>query len=119
MDFGDFKLYNLCIERLKHQIARAKAARPDGGMAVLESYCTADPEEIIDILELYDLEERSMVAVMGKLEELASDASLFVGENIAFAFDASGDLCIYLVLSEQSDNKLDNARASDGAIIST
>jgi len=119
MDFGDFKLYNLCIERLKHQIARARAASPDGqgGMWVLESYCTGDPEEIIDIMELYDLKDRSLGAVMGKLAELASDASMFVGEKISFAFNADGELCIYLVMSAPAVKNTSGANMPASVII--
>ena len=58
------KIYGLCLERLKHQIKnagnRVKAETyfcPD--QVLLESYNTGERQDIIDILELYDLEERT------------------------------------------------------------
>lgn len=101
MDLQDFKLYGLCVMRLKHQIALAKErGRMCSGRAVLESFCTGEVEEIIDLLELYDLKankEDSRHALDAMLEELAEDASLFVREPLAFDYDESGDLCLYLL----------------------
>lgn len=90
------KIYGLCLERLRHQInlARARGAAP-GEPAVLESYNTGDIDEIIDILELYDIEHETPDALMEKLEDLAYSASLLVKEKIEFGFNGRGHLCIY------------------------
>ena len=104
MDLGDFKLYGLCIMRLNHQISRAKEhGRMCGGRAVLESYCTGDVEDIVDLLELYDLAPRTTEALQSKLAELAADASLFVREPLAFDYNAEGELCIYLMAQATTD----------------
>jgi hypothetical protein len=108
MDLKDFKLYGLCIERLKHQIrlARDRERMPsDRKNIVLESYLTGDPEEIIDLLELYDIKDRSLAGVMEKLDELAADASLFVHETLAFDMDENGELCICLVTGAKKAGK--------------
>ena len=98
MDLKDFKLYNLCIMRLKHQISIAREkGRVKDGRALLESYCTSDAEDIIDIHELYDIKDRSIEGVMSKLALIAADASLFAKEKIQFDFDEEGQLCLYLV----------------------
>ena len=104
MDLKDFKLYNVCVMRLRHQIDIAqKNGKITGGRALLESYCTGDLEEIIDIHELYDIEDRTLEGVMRKLEGIAKDAALFVKENIEFGFNAEGHLCLYLVDSFAED----------------
>ena len=98
MDLGEFKLYGLCVERLKHQI---KIASSSGRMSdmpvVLESYCTGDIEEIIELLELYDLEDKSHAGLMQRLSDLAKDAGLFIKEKIRFDYNEDGELCIYLL----------------------
>ena len=98
MDLQDFKLYGLCVMRLKHQIALAKErGRMCNGRVALESFCTGEVEEIVDLLELYDLKDISRRALDAMLCELAEDASLFVREPIAFDYDESGELCLYLL----------------------
>ncbi len=90
----DMKLYGLCLERLSHQVENAKrrAGNPSG-CVVIEGYGTGDIEEIIEILELYDLPGRSRETLDKKLEELAEDASLFVkGGRVEFGYDESGNL---------------------------
>ncbi|RMG02224.1 MAG: hypothetical protein D6726_08020 [Nitrospirae bacterium] len=97
----DFKLYGLCIERLKHQIKLADKRRESApmmynGRMVLEGYETSDIDEIVDLLELYDLKERRLESLMEKLEEIAENASLLVRRKIGFGFDEAGHLCLYL-----------------------
>ncbi len=105
MDFQDFKLYGLCVVRLKHQIALAKErGRMCDGRVALESFCTGEVEEIVDLLELYDLKvnmDDSRQGLGAMLEELAQDASLFVREPLAFDYDENGELCLYLLESSQ------------------
>ena len=105
MDLQDFKLYGLCVMRLKHQIALAKErGRMCNGRVALESFCTGEVEEIVDLLELYDLRDLkdiSRLALDAMLCELAGDASLFVREPLAFDYDESGDLCLYLLEEAQ------------------
>ncbi|MCK4910039.1 MAG: hypothetical protein KAR83_00285 [Thermodesulfovibrionales bacterium] len=108
MDYQDFKLYGLCVMRLKHQIALARErGRMCNGRAVLESFCTGEVEEIVDLLELYDLKDNSRQGLSAMLEELAGDASLFVREPLAFDYDESGELCLYLL--EEAQVKADPA----------
>lgn len=115
MDLKDFKLYNVCVMRLRHQIEIAhKGGRMSGGRTVLESYCTSDIEEIIDIHELYDIEDRTIEGVMKKLARVAGDASLFVKEKVEFDFSEEGELCLYLVNSVVSE-KEDLQTNSDAA----
>jgi hypothetical protein len=83
------KIYGLCIERLKFQIGNAKKRLNGSGPVsdehvLLESYNTDDPEDIIDILELYDINERSFEAVREKLDELAYTVSILTRETLAF-----------------------------------
>ncbi|MEW6410060.1 MAG: hypothetical protein AB1488_08105 [Nitrospirota bacterium] len=103
MDIKDLKINGLCIGRLKHQIsiARARIEREglNGHGIVLESYNTGDIDDIIDILELYDIEDRNHETLVEKLKELAEDASLFVDETLEFGFNDEGHLCLYFKLS--------------------
>lgn len=99
------KIYGLCLERLKHQIRRAKERREDASQAcrmVLEGYRTADLEEIVDLLELYDM-ERTGPALAEKLEDLAFTASVLTREELSFGYDAQGHLCLYLALPAFED----------------
>ncbi len=100
----DFKLYGLCIERLKHQIRLAeervrRTPHSFDGRVVLEGYETSDVEEIVDLLELYDIGEKDRVSLINKLQELAENASLLVRREIEFDFDSNGNLCLYLRLN--------------------
>ncbi len=53
------KIYGLCLERMKYQKVHARqrvnGACQHNGLVLLESYNTSDIEDIIDILELYDI----------------------------------------------------------------
>lgn len=94
------KIYGLCLERLKHQIRMARERREDDTRTcrmLLEGYKTADLEEIVDILELYGL-ERTAAALAEQLEDLAYTASVLTREQLCFAYDGEGELCLYLDL---------------------
>ena len=95
----DVKFYGLCLERLRFQIGNAKkriavADRICEGL-LLECYNTSDPEEIIDILELYDIEDRSLSGVLKKLDDLAYTVSLLLREGIGFGLTGKGELGLY------------------------
>ena len=97
----DVKIYGLCIERLKFQIGNAKERLNEGAAVsdehvLLESYNTDDPEDIIDILELYDINERSFEAVREKLDELAYTVSILTRETLTFGITERGHLGLYL-----------------------
>lgn len=90
------KIYGLCLERLRHQIKKAREKDSISGDYLLECYNTGDIDEIIDILELYDLEERSYSGLMQKLDDLAYTVSLLTQEKLFFDFTEEGHLGLYL-----------------------
>ncbi len=95
------KIYGLCLERLRHQIDNAIRRSEDGasvsqGRMLLESYNTGEIEEIIDILELYDVEDRIEEAVREKLEDLAYTVSELLRETVSFDYTIEGHLGLYL-----------------------
>ncbi len=95
----DAKFYGLCLARLRFQIGNAKRriSAADGVCegVLLECYNTGDPEEIIDILELYDIEDRSLRGVFEKLDDLACTVSLLLREKIGFGLTVKGELGLY------------------------
>lgn len=102
----DTKIYGLCITRLKHQIETARKtgrAKGSGSHAplpriLLESYMTAEVDEIIDILELYDINERTPEHLKRMLEDLAYTASLLTREDLSFGLTEKGHLGLFLGL---------------------
>jgi hypothetical protein len=105
----DVKIYGLCIERLKFQIGNAKRRLNESdlvnvGHLLLESYNTDAPEEIIDILELYDIGERSFEAVSEKLDELAYTVSILSRETLTFGITDKGHLGLYLSVNVNSSS---------------
>ncbi len=101
----DVKIYGVCLVRLAHQISIAKdrvAGNGNGSedRVLLESYCTGDIDEIVDILELYDLEERTDTALREKLQELAYTVSLLARSTISFDYTEEGHLGLYLVVED-------------------
>jgi len=99
----DVKVYGLCLGRLKHQIglAREREKANASQRILLESYCYSDPADIIDILELYDIEDRSLASLMGKLGDLAYTASVLMRETLTFGIDENGVFGLYLLLDRQ------------------
>ncbi|MBI5641221.1 MAG: hypothetical protein HZA17_12435 [Nitrospirae bacterium] len=111
MDTEGVKIYGLCIGRLKHQISKARQrlqAADDGfaGPFLLESYTTGDIGEIMDILELYDLKEKTQDLLREKLEELAYTVSVLLREEIAFDYTAEGHLGLYLEVRQKAVESL-------------
>lgn len=114
------KIYGLCLERLKLQIDLAKK-RVKGSpcaadqVVMMECYNTGESEDIIDIMELYDIEERTPEAVRTKLEELEYTVSVLLREKVRFGFTEEGQLGLYLVIagsvSEEEDLSLENLAA--------
>ncbi|RJQ21767.1 MAG: hypothetical protein C4560_03470 [Nitrospiraceae bacterium] len=112
----DVKIYGLCLERLKFQINNAKQ-RTEGKhvlLELLESYNTRDIEDIIDILELYDIEERTFEALWSKLEELAYTVSVLTTETLIFNITEEGHIGLYLAVNAHQTYELH----SDGITIS-
>ena len=97
----DAKIYNVCLMRVTHQVRQAKQRLNDGmphdWRIILESYNTGEMEDIIDILEIYDLDDRTAQGLTRKLEDLAYTVSVLVKEEIAFDYDEKGNLGLYFV----------------------
>jgi DNA primase large subunit len=101
------KVYGLCLDRLEFQIKNALTRinkenslyNPEKGF-VLESYCTGDIDEIIDLLEIYDVTDRDRETIIGKLSEIAYSTSLLLGETIRFDFSEEGFLNLYFILKK-------------------
>ncbi len=102
----DAKIYGLCLTRLRQQIEIAKKADRAKGKGndilmrkiVLESYMTAEMDEVVDILELYDIEERTPEHLKRMLANLAYTASLLTREDLSFGLTEEGHLGLYLEL---------------------
>ena len=96
------KIYGLCLERITHQILRAKqrinGGQQHNGLILLESYNTGDIEDIIDILELYDIETRTNEGLKEKLGDLAYTVSALMREVLFFDYAEEGHMGLYLSL---------------------
>ncbi|MDI6744591.1 MAG: hypothetical protein QMD07_04345 [Thermodesulfovibrionales bacterium] len=94
------KIYGLCLQRLNYQIKNAKQRINGNGshadIFLLECYNTGDVDDIIDILELYDIDERTIESVMNKLDDLAYTVSALTCETLSFGFTEKGYLGLYL-----------------------
>jgi hypothetical protein len=97
----DAKIYGLCLERIKHQILNARTRGE--GKVLLETYCTTDTGEIVDILELYDLEEKTDDGLWEKLGELAYTVSLLVGHTLEFGHGPDGEIGLFVVFTDDAD----------------
>ncbi len=102
------KIYNVCLERVDFQITNA-IKRLNGNSSstdriILESYNTGDIEEIVDILEIYDLKARTREGLAEQLEDLAYTVSMLVRNKVAFDYDTNGNLGLYLVLTEGTED---------------
>jgi hypothetical protein len=103
----ELKIYGLCLQRLNHQIGIAKGrvnslVSEVADEVLLESYETGAIEEIIDILELYDVEAQTFEAVQEKLDDLACTVSVLTGEKLFFDYTGEGHLGLYLTLCERA-----------------
>lgn len=94
------KIYGLCLERIRHQIRIAEGRQERGGKILLESYNSSDIDDIIDILELYDLEERTDQGLREKLDDLAYTISVLTRETLSFGITPEGDIGLYLAVRE-------------------
>jgi hypothetical protein len=109
------KIYGLCLHRLKHQIAMAKkrveGSAHGGGYFLLESYNTAVPDDIVDILELYDLDDKTPELLREKLHDLAYTVSTLLRHTLIFEYTEEGHLGLYLSLQTVSHEMPDDAVA--------
>lgn len=101
----ELKIYGMCLGRLRHQIGRAKDNPRNNGngsqtRVLLESYNTADIDDLIDILELYDMDERSWGSLKEKLDDLAQTVSALASETLMFDLTEEGHLGLYLLSGE-------------------
>jgi hypothetical protein len=96
------KIYGICLERLRHQIGLAKqrvqAGTGGGDPIILECYNTGDIEDIVDILELYDVAEKTHWHLGEKLEELTCTISELSRETLIFEYTEKGHLGLFLSL---------------------
>ena len=111
----DVKIYGLCLERLKYQIGLAKEKSNNGESLnneryLLESYNTSDIDDIIDILELYDLEGHTSSHLKEKLEELAYTISILIGEKMTFDLTDEGFLGLYLFAHNEALMELEEEK---------
>ncbi|MBC8412858.1 MAG: hypothetical protein ISR96_12030 [Nitrospira sp.] len=101
----DVKIYGLCLDRLKHQTGRAREQMNVHQINIdrflLESYNTDDIEDIVDILELYDLEEQSSIHLKEKLRELEYTISLLLQETLKFDYTHEGHLGLFLLIQNE------------------
>jgi len=103
----ELKIYGLCLQRLNHQIGIAKGrvnipVLKGADEVLLESYETGAVDEIIDILELYDVEAQTFEAVQEKLDDLACTVSVLTGEKLFFDYTGEGHLGLYLALHDRA-----------------
>jgi len=112
----DAKIYNVCLQRVKFQITGAKQrqgnALPAAAKVILESYNTGDIDEIIDILEIYDLGSHDRIGLEEKLEDLAYTVSILVKDTIVFDYDEKGNLGLYLILKKRLGDRYDMSDAA-------
>ncbi len=104
MKYEGLKIYGMCLERLAHQIKlakeRVKNMETVPERIVLECYFTSDVDDIIDIIELYDVQDKKWETVKTKLDDLSQDISLMMREHLEFDISEDGNLCLYLRLKK-------------------
>lgn len=93
------KIYGICLDRLSELIGKAKV-RMNGSrqdrQVLLESYNTGNVNDIVYILDLYDLEEHTYTGLIKELEFVASSISEVMRETLTFGYCESGHLGLYL-----------------------
>lgn len=97
----DAKIYGLCLERIKHQILIAQNRGEK--KVLLETYCTRDTGEVVDILELYDLTDQTDEGVWEKLSELAFSVSVLLGHTLEFGHGPDGEIGLFVIFSSDAD----------------
>ncbi len=104
------KIYNVCLERVKFQVSNARkklnGGVPPGGRLILESYNSGDFDDIVDILEIYDIKERTEECLREKLDDLAYTVSVLVNERVCFDYNDKGNLCLCLVIAASHEEKV-------------
>jgi hypothetical protein len=98
----EVKIYGLCLERLRYQITNARKRINGQDRFLLECYNTGEIDDIIDILELYDVAEKTQEHLGRKLDELAYTASLLVRESVTFDYTDDGHLGLYWIIPGRS-----------------
>ena len=98
----EVKIYGLCLERLRYQITNARKRVNGQDRFLLECYNTGEIDDIIDILELYDVADKTQEHLSRKLDDLAYSASLLVRESIIFDYTDEGHLGLYWIIPERS-----------------
>jgi hypothetical protein len=96
----DAKIYGLCLERIKHQILNARTRGED--KVLLETYCTSDTGEIIDILELYDLDNKTDGGLWDKLRELSYTISLLLGHQLEFGYGPDREIGLFVFFRKKT-----------------
>jgi hypothetical protein len=95
-----FKIYNICLDKLTESIDAVRKGDCEmihmDGRILVESYKTADVEEIIRILGLHDIKERNKEGLRDKLDDLSLTLSCFTQEELEFDFSEQGELGLYL-----------------------
>jgi hypothetical protein len=95
---------------LKFQIDNAKKRTTNNsgqtltGKILLESYNTGDLDEIVDILEIYHVKDRTLEGVQETLDELAYSASVLSRESLQFGFNEEGHFALFLSLNPTAAN---------------
>jgi len=100
----DGKFYGMCLVRVEQQLSLAEARIKEGkernsDRVLLESYCSADPEDICDILEIYDLQNMDEASLFEKLEELADTVSILTKSSLSFGYSEEGHIGLFASLA--------------------
>ena len=99
----EVKIYGLCLGRIKHQLniaGKRRAETSAQGNVLLESYYTSNIDDLIDILDLYDIEDRTWDGLMNKLDDLAQTVSALMRKTLMFAITDEGHLGLYFAISD-------------------
>lgn len=97
------RIYGICLERLSVLIGKAKARLTGEGhwaRVILESYHTGDIDDIVYILELDDIEERTQRGLRKEIDYLTSTLSEASGEMLSFDYCEAGYLGLYLTVGD-------------------
>ncbi|MGC2061414.1 MAG: hypothetical protein WA610_00435 [Thermodesulfovibrionales bacterium] len=108
------KVYGLCLYRLKYQIERAIGRAGGCGLKqlILECYNTSEIDEVVDILEIYDLQERSQEELEAKLGELAYTVSVLTRQSLFFDYTEQGYLGLYIDLDSATARSFQLSKAA-------
>lgn len=99
----EVKIYGLCLGRIKYQlniVGKRRAEKSAQGNVLLESYYTSNIDDLIDILDLYDIEDRTWDGLMNKLDDLAQTVSALMRKTLMFAITDEGHLGLYFVTAD-------------------